>query len=314
MSRTASPDTSALVSHGLDFVAEAVERLASKPDDRSARYAVLHLANGTELLLKARLMEEHWSLVFADIGSARLPALADGDFKSVDFHQLLERLGNIASVTIADQHQKALSRLRDARNKVTHFAVTVQPEALRAQAAQVLSFLIDFIHDSLTTTDEHDELIQTIKAQAIEFKRFVRERWKQIKSEVDKLATPPVECPLCGQKAAEIDGGITCLFCHGKPDSDAAAEHHLSNVLGLSHYDVVKDGGEWPCHVCPECGNDTFVPADEEEANYRCFSCGVEYHRDDFEFCEDCSEPYTPAKDDTLPVCSDCYDSRLDRF
>lgn len=49
---------------------------------RHLKYAVLHLAAGVEVLLKARLQYEHWSLVFAQPGTATREALAEAPFRS----------------------------------------------------------------------------------------------------------------------------------------------------------------------------------------------------------------------------------------
>lgn len=59
------------VPNGLDYLVSVVEHLESGDERVSARdlkYAVLHLAAGAEVLLKAWLPLEHWSLVFKDPG------------------------------------------------------------------------------------------------------------------------------------------------------------------------------------------------------------------------------------------------------
>ena len=89
---TTTPPTQAtsdaLISHGIDLILDAVERLATKPggatpSDRDSRYAVLHLAIGAEVLFKSALLREHWSLVFEKSDGASLASLASGDFRSV---------------------------------------------------------------------------------------------------------------------------------------------------------------------------------------------------------------------------------------
>src|SRR6266568_2543373 len=76
-----------LLGNALDYLENAVNRaahVASRLDDpgttprrehRRWKYAVLHLEAGVELLLKARLSREHWSLVFADVDKATREAL-----------------------------------------------------------------------------------------------------------------------------------------------------------------------------------------------------------------------------------------------
>lgn len=52
----------------------------SESSARNLKYAVLHLAAGVEVFLKARLQYEHWSLVFAQPGTATREALAEARF------------------------------------------------------------------------------------------------------------------------------------------------------------------------------------------------------------------------------------------
>ncbi|MFJ5534146.1 hypothetical protein [Streptomyces sp. NPDC093261] len=69
------------VRNGLDYLVSVVEHLEAGTERVSARdlkYAVLHLAAGAEVLLKARLQLEHWSLVFSDPAKARRSELEDG--------------------------------------------------------------------------------------------------------------------------------------------------------------------------------------------------------------------------------------------
>src|SRR4051794_21616080 len=57
-----------LVRNGLDYLTSVVEHLdenESTVTPRDVKYAVLHLQAAVEVLLKARLMAEHWSLVFS---------------------------------------------------------------------------------------------------------------------------------------------------------------------------------------------------------------------------------------------------------
>lgn len=54
--------------NGMDYLDSVVDHLPGEPKPRDLKYAVLHLLAATEALLKARLLQEHWSLVFRDPG------------------------------------------------------------------------------------------------------------------------------------------------------------------------------------------------------------------------------------------------------
>ena len=53
-----------LLDNALDFLLSAAEAVRRDEGHRSLKEAVLHLANGVELMVKARLAREHWSLIF----------------------------------------------------------------------------------------------------------------------------------------------------------------------------------------------------------------------------------------------------------
>ncbi|MGJ3558659.1 hypothetical protein ACR6C2_05390 [Streptomyces sp. INA 01156] len=58
--------------NGIDYLRSVVDHLteADPPTPRALKYAVLHLQAAAEVLLKSRLLREHWSLVFKEPGAA----------------------------------------------------------------------------------------------------------------------------------------------------------------------------------------------------------------------------------------------------
>jgi hypothetical protein len=54
------------IRNGLDFIHSALEHLQQAEGSRELKYATLHLWSGIEILLKVRLQQEHWSLIFAE--------------------------------------------------------------------------------------------------------------------------------------------------------------------------------------------------------------------------------------------------------
>lgn len=68
-----------LIENALDFILSALEH-AQVDEARSLKYAVLHLSDGVDLVLKEKLRREHWSLLFADINKASESALTSREF------------------------------------------------------------------------------------------------------------------------------------------------------------------------------------------------------------------------------------------
>lgn len=86
------------IANGLDYLLSVIASLASDEEEwgwvsaRDLKYSVLHLQAAAEVLLKYRLQQEHWTLVFAEPGKARREELADGSLTSCTPAQTVDRL------------------------------------------------------------------------------------------------------------------------------------------------------------------------------------------------------------------------------
>lgn len=104
-----------------DLIANATDFLKSATADLSARpkHSVIAFYTAIELILKARLMAEHWTLVVsknADRGS-----FAKGDFVSVTFDEACARLQSVIGSPLPDDAKAIFNSLRKHRNKMVHF-------------------------------------------------------------------------------------------------------------------------------------------------------------------------------------------------
>ncbi|MDR2889886.1 MAG: hypothetical protein LBV33_08645 [Lachnospiraceae bacterium] len=64
----------------------------------SLKQAIINLSNCLELLIKYRLLVEHWGFIFDDVNKAKAISLDSGDFISVSFNKGIERLRNICNI------------------------------------------------------------------------------------------------------------------------------------------------------------------------------------------------------------------------
>lgn len=140
------------VRNGVDYLLSTVTHLTEgqqPPGDRDLKYAVLHLHAATEVLLKARLVREHWSLVFSDLRKATKHKFHEGDFVSVTVDATMDRLRDIVGLDIGQANRGAINELTRTRNAFTHYGHTAPAYAVEAQIARVLGFLVDFIRTHL---------------------------------------------------------------------------------------------------------------------------------------------------------------------
>ena len=152
MSKTLKFD---LLENGVDYLLSGVEHLNAK-EARSHKYAILHLAAGVELILKHVIKEEHWSLLFEDPSKANKSNLDTGDFKSIEFESIWNRLKNVCGIDIGQSDHLTLKSLRNLRNRIQHFNVDINILAVRAECSQVLAFLLGFIDNEVDITGQSE--------------------------------------------------------------------------------------------------------------------------------------------------------------
>ena len=279
-----------LVENGLDFLLSAAEAVQRDESPRSLKDAVLHVANGTELLFKARLAEEHWTLIFANPDEASHEKLAEEEFRSVDFQRAMERLEKIARVQLGKDTTTHLNNLRKFRNRLTHFTSYLDPAQAKSLVAKSMAFCVRFCEDHSKETLTVESQLVEIHQLLGELQEFVDERMKRISEELEDAYV--VECPECWQETVVIDGGVVyCKFCrqHVSPQSIAATY------------------SEGEIEDCPECGEiQTFATVlySNDIVGWSCYSCGQggqNYHR-----CERCYQLEYFSDGTAFKWCENC--------
>jgi len=132
-----------LTENAHDFIGEAIKHANAK-DGHDWKYALLHLGSALELIMKAILEKEHWSLIFEDVDKASREDLKSGNFKSVNWENLVERIVRIIGKHISDRDKIDLKRIREIRNKIIHYSVEINIEILRSVIARGLNIFINY--------------------------------------------------------------------------------------------------------------------------------------------------------------------------
>ncbi|MFF5435123.1 hypothetical protein ACFY5K_34555 [Streptomyces griseofuscus] len=272
------------VNNGMDYLVSAVKNLtegSNPPSNRDLKYAVLHLQAATEVLLKARLVRVHWSLVFKNPGNAKLADFKKGSFDSCNLTATMDRLENIGQVAIDAKDREAIDDLSKARNALTHYGHTDNAYAVEAKAVKVLSFLINFIHKHLKPAlskeaEGVEETMSVLRQKLRGIERLVKDRMQELTSSLAPFSERTVECPVCFQWALVAgEREITCRFCLAAWDSAmySAAEYGWI-IRGEDDFPGLKD--------CPECHASFVVglvnTVDSKDVDVAlCFHCGTVY-------------------------------------
>ncbi|MFC8389889.1 serine/arginine repetitive matrix protein 1 [Streptomyces sp. NPDC057238] len=313
-----------LVRNGLDYLASVVEHLdedESMVTPRDVKYAILHLQAAVEVLLKARLMAEHWSLVFSNPHQATRKALEEATLSSVSTEQAVTRLRNIAGASIEDKEEKALTDLGKHRNKLQHFGLTAPARAMEAKAGEVLDFLIRFVDEELLPRlgpkerKEAEGALRGLRGGLVNINTFVKERTNRIRGEVKKegAANRTIQCPDCDQmalvlgEAAGPDGEpvhAACRFCASRWDREEL----------LSFFRAEGQDEPSELNTCPQCeewmlGWGVRILSDPVGEVSFCFACSVAFPA--LVPCDRCGRP-TEVADGSTGLCGSCWEDAVE--
>lgn len=304
------------VPNGIDYLRDVVDRLAresGEPSERDLKYAVLHLQAAAEVLLKARLRDAHWSLVISKADKTNRKKFETGDFESATTHETVRRLVDVVGIDISADDKQTLLDLATTRNKLQHWGITEEANAVVTEAAGVLDFLIRFLDQHiLPDLDADDE--EAIEDDLDEIRTGLRRIESYVASRMERLQVGDlkgheartVRCPDCQQFSLIVDGAANdCFFCpRGWADPlelasayDEAFGYFPSN--GEADEDTLVD--------CPDCDTPTLVLEAETVASdksvFLCFNCAEV--QDSLWDCMRCGRLYRPVDEEV--ICSDCF-------
>ncbi len=299
-----------LLENGLDFILSGLNYVSRQDSKSDLKYGILHICSGIELIIKERLKREHWSLIFHNIENANEELLISCEFKSVDLRNCLQRLKNICNISINENDEKHLIDFRNKRNKLEHFGINDSWEGILSSSARVVSIILDFISNELEPEyfdPIEEEHFKELREKISYFDELVELRMDSLKEDLESAEKDGLfttECPICYQDTLILgDSQTSCLFCNYKAEPEDAARLWISTHMKINEYMIVKDGGDYPLYLCPECDNNTLVDSEK----YICFACGNHWDISTLDNCLDCNRLYI-LRDDEPPFCYDCIE------
>ncbi len=300
-----------LVENALDFFCEGIEYL-DENEPRKLKYAVLHIASAVELILKARLEEEGWIHIFKDPYKADIKKYKSGNFRSVDFQDVLERLEVVCKVDL-NVHRPILDKLRLMRNRIQHFVFSGETIEITSVVVKAWSFLMDFIHNEIPDRLEEEQVkVDEIIGRMVKHQKYLEHRLDEIKvqlSDYKENDTLIVGCPLCYEETLIIPGGEDpfCLLCRYKNDPFQVADDWATEFIGYPHTDPKERMIEPVIKECPECTMEAMIEFENGDVRppdpaWICFYCGAS--GPPLSRCHKCGDEYVWEEDEYL--CPDC--------
>ena len=256
---------SRLVENGLDFLNKAIDEVETQP-----KYSVIHFHAAIEILLKARLMAEHWTLVLSQREKLDWKKFTEGNFRSVSLEEANDRLSGVVQSGLTKPELQAFLDIRTHRNKMVHFFHEMSNEEESNQLVR------DIVKEQLTAwyflhkllTERWKEIfnpwlknISKIHIKLTELHPFLQVIFEQIKPNIAKLKSDGYifrQCPSCGFKSQKHENILrsaykaNCLVCS------------LSEI-----YLKIK---------CPKCSTELFFA---NEGVNKCGNCGKEFEVED---------------------------------
>ncbi len=271
-----------LVENALDFLEKAIDELNEHP-----KYSVIHFHASLELFIKARLMEEHWTLVIAKGKEPDWDKFVAGDFKSVSLDEAASRLDKVVRSGLSKRALEEFQGVAKDRNKMIHFFHKAHsPDADSKQKQEIIKKQLTawyFLHTLLreqwkNTFAPWSDRISDIDKSLRKFHEFLKIIFDNLKDEIKNQKRVGIlirKCPSCGFKAKK----------HSK-DKDTVYKSECM-VCNLKNSCLQIE--------CEDCDSHVFF---EDEGFSVCKSCKKKYEPDDLvKVLIDAGAAYTATKD-----------------
>ncbi|KAI5914523.1 hypothetical protein [Thauera sp. 2A1] len=209
-----------LTRNAFDFLLRGIAEF-----DKNPKYSVIHFCAAVEMLLKARLMKEHWSLIVSKPEQANLAKFMAGDFSSITLEEARARLRDVVGEDIGDDAYGSFRALANHRNKMVHFFHPEMESDDGAKAQIVAEHCRSWFHLHRLLSGWggyfHDFAGEIARADLAmkAHRKYLSAKFKALKTElakVRKAGNTPRACSACGFKAAvpkDLDSQIASLHC-----------------------------------------------------------------------------------------------------
>lgn len=235
-----------LVSNAVDFLKRSIRDLKPRP-----KYSIINFCSGLEIFLKARLLQEHWSLIVKRPEDASLTQFEKGNFYSVTMDEAIKRLQNVAGDTFPAEEIQCFQKLRDHRNKVVHFfhdayKKKASEKILEEIAAEQCKAWF-YLHRRITGPwAEHfrgyQAVIEKLNKQLHDHRVFLRAKFATLNPEIEKEIAAGVEYGNCG----------SCGFRAARTDEIAEPSYRSDCIVCGARHSFLR-------LPCPKCGETTDI-------------------------------------------------------
>lgn len=302
--------------NALEFLSSAISDVHKKP-----RRSVVDFYAAYELILKARLVKEHWSLIFADPRIADRNKLKSGEFLSVSAKEAIRRMAKVVGSCPKGADASCFETIRKHRNRLVHFHnPAYSKNASKAVLQEVVSEQCRAwlqMHRWLTR-DWDDEFhsyrtrIARLNRKMVKMREYLKAKYESLKKALERARRSGVvveACDACGFTAR----------CH--------RQHR--GVVRKAVCRVCERAATWIDIACPHCGSDLRIEPYDLLEGIDCAACEEEVTLDDvandhgptrmkdrlYEWracCGECEHPESVIELDDTNICLVCLTQHED--
>ena len=302
-----------LVENAFDFLNRAISDFPDSP-----KYSVIHFYAAVELILKARLMREHWALIITKPECANKADFFKGAFNSVGLKDACARLKAIADSGINQQAYESFAKLATHRNSLMHYfhaelaTEAVQMERIVSEQSTAWFFLHDLLTKQWGTHFKlwHKE-IRKLDSAMKRHRSYLKVRFNalrpaiKIEKQQGKVFVP---CSACGFRSArqeEIVEGLNrerCLVCDHAPSVLSFACPDCHEIVAL------RSEGFGVCQNCEKA----FEPDDVVNALIDSGAAHTSVMDADYSCdlgnCSSCDGYHTVVSYNDIFFCASCFE------
>lgn len=288
-------------------------------DDRRSVSSVRNISAGILLLYKEKLCQlspsyDNELLIKQNIRPIKNE---DGELifegkghKTVDVQSIKDRFKSLK----IDVDWKRFDEINKLRNELEHYYTSESPDTVREIISKSFLIIRDFITEHLDK-DPQEVLGTEAWSTLLEVNEVYSAEEKLCQESIDAIdwkydsVKESLEFLRCGEchssliQAVDKDDvypeiSLHCKSCNFDFSFENVVGDCIDESLSYVAYKEIKDGGESPYDICPECEQNTFI-------HYEgcCVACGYQM---EYSECEDCGESLTLEEQYNEGKCSYC--------
>ena len=211
-------------------LSHGIEHFLEDDSTENLKFTILHIFHALELILKARLAQEHPILIYTKPESK-----IDDNAKTVYFDTLIGRLKNVG-VNLDDNRIKELKKLQSVRNSIEHHRINKSKAQVKDYIGRVAKFLDVFLEKEMNIILKEKLSEDNYRALADAIYSY-EELLRKANDEIEKLLPCDdkerhgqydiILCPTCLEDTLVIpdprgnDSKTKCFYCEEEYDYEA---------------------------------------------------------------------------------------------